>query len=665
MESDVPKRKVFAVSIDYAGTHHDLLDISGAERLRSHLASCGFQPAADGIDDKVARSEPRAILDAIRDWARGASDGPSSSRADVLVLFLSGHGRVHNLRHYVLAAPSPKEPPFDNDNAIRMDDIAERLLNSEPRACIVLIDGCQSGFGANELADWVRDQSKAQGLPPVRLGVLASSLPLERSSEGVFVEHLLNAIREGSESNRWRPGTEEITLLELCDELRDRLGDFQYAFTAGNDGLKLPNPNYRADMADRPVLLGDLLADLPADEREHFLDKASVSDASEIGWFFTGRRGPTRRLLQWLKDHDQGLYVVTGPPGAGKSAFLGHLAVLADTGSQAACRALGLLDDRPELLPTPGLFDAVVHARQLDTSRVAISLAQQLGIDVQDANRPEVALRQALMEADRSVTVLIDAIDEAARGHEDGLTIGIVRALAGVPRCRVVVGTRRDRSGTYRPGADSTSVDRYDHGPLIDAMIPATAEATVDDLGDDEGLFDDLVEYVDSKLASSWPSEARRQIAGRVVAGQADGIFLYARFAVKSLEGQDERIVDQPGWERRLPSDAGSAGLRQVFDDDLERYSDDAGRIRELLRALAFARGRGLPQRQIWPALATELANPDLGGSGRIYTERDIGYAIREAAWYLIEASVDGEATFRLYHQAIADALREELIDGQ
>ncbi|MCP4960498.1 MAG: hypothetical protein GY925_14670 [Actinomycetia bacterium] len=84
-----------------------------------------------------------------------------------------------------------------------------------------------------------------------------------------------------------------------------------------------------------------------------------------------------------------------------------------------------------------------------------------------------------------------------------------------------------------------------------------------------------------------------------------------------------------------------------------------------MLRPLAFARGRGLPQRQIWPALASELASSDLGGSGQVYSERDIGYVVREAAWYLMEASVDGEATFRLYHQAIADALREELVDDE
>jgi hypothetical protein len=78
---------------------------------------------------------------------------------------------------------------------------------------------------------------------------------------------------------------------------------------------------------------------------------------------------------------------------------------------------------------------------------------------------------------------------------------------------------------------------------------------------------------------------------------------------------------------------------------------------------LAFGRGDGLPQRVIWPELATELASPELGGSGRVYAERDIGYVIREAAWYLLETTVDGEAVFRLYHQAIAEALREDLID--
>ena len=62
--------------------------------------------------------------------------------------------------------------------------------------------------------------------------------------------------------------------------------------------------------------------------------------------------------------------------------------------------------------------------------------------------------------------------------------------------------------------------------------------------------------------------------------------------------------------------------------------------------------------------LATELAAVDPGGSGRIYLERDISFVIREAAWYLVETTVNGYATFRLYHQAIADALRNELLDA-
>ena len=305
---------------------------------------------------------------------------------------------------------------------------------------------CHAGFAANHLEALLRGDTEDRATPAIQLGVLASSLPLERSYDGLFAAALLAALAEGSPNNHWRDTTEQISLLELCSELRDRLGE-QTAFTAGRDGIKIPNPRYRPGTAERPVLLGDLLASLPVEDREHFLDKASGSDARDIGWYFSGRRAATRQVLQWLHDHPEGgVCVVTGAPGAGKSAFLGRLAVLADPGSQNACRALGMLDDPAELLPTPGLFDAVVHARELDTARVAIEIGAQLGIDVAFANRPEVALRAALVESGRAVTVLIDAIDEVTRGNEDGVTLAIIRALASLPGCRVVVGTRRDRA---------------------------------------------------------------------------------------------------------------------------------------------------------------------------------------------------------------------------
>ena len=649
--------RLFALEIDYTNSAHRTMGegAPNAKAIARLFTELGYDSAPT---DGLVAAEPRDIVDAIEEWATSTDPPPPRRDRGQLVLYLAGHGEQHR-RYFVMAAPSPTGR-WNSRNAISIDDVADHLVDAPARSCVVLLDACHAGQGANQIAAMLRLESEGTGSAGTDVGVLGSSLPLKPSYEGLFVRELTDAMENGSKNEHWRPGSPDITLLELRNELQDRLPDDQLAFTAGSDGLKLPNPAFRPNESDTPVLFEAVLAELSETDREHFLAKAAGSDLRDLGWYFSGRRSATQRLLDWLDEHEAGVYVVTGPPGAGKSAFLGRLAITADRQSQSACRSLRMFDDPEEPRPPVGLFDAVVHARRLDAARVAIAIGEQLGIDVAEASRPEVALRAGLVEEGREVTVMVDAIDEAEPGQHDTVTMGIIRAIGSLPGCRVVVGSRRDVSGTFR-GSDD------DHGPLLEAMRPASAPWRVDDLGDDPETDADIRAYVEARLAKMderWPTQERRDEVARVVADQAEGLFLYARFALKVLETKTEQLLDEEGWADALPSDAGEAGLHQVFAEDLARYGDEADRIREVLRPLAFARGRGLPQRTIWPELASELAATGLGGSDRTYVERDVSYVIREAAWYLLEATVGGEVVFRLYHQAIADALREELINA-
>jgi hypothetical protein len=639
---------VFSLGIDYReSAHPDLPEaLTDAVCVEDFFRQWGFSPVAGCRG--LAAADATAIRDAVENWSDGIRMFDNSAP---LVLYLAGHGRLHHGRHHILTASSPPHPPYGGKKSISADDLVEQILNSGASKALVMLDVCHAGFAASQVQQALSQVAAAQAAPAMDLGVLVSCLHHERCYSGSFVKALLSALAEGSEQGHWKDGDEFVTLHELRDELRERLKDEQCAEVAGRSGLKIvPNPRYRADAAARSVELGELLRRLPPADREHFLQKAASTDANDVGWFFTGRQQMSREIVSWLATHDRGVHVVTGAPGAGKSAFVGRLAVLADPSSQPACRALGMLDGDPDTRPEVGCFDAVSHLKNRRVDDTATDIARQLGIDLADSASPARDLVLELADSGRHVTILADALDESERGEEEFVARDVLRAIGSLEGCRVVVGTRRDRDGRFDATPD-------DPGPLVAALRPRTGSFHILDLSADPATADDIAHYVEERLKGRWSTPERRATAAHEVAEQAGRVFLYARFALRVLEGFDERTVDEPGWHTRLPSDVGHAGLHEVFARDLERF-DDHVMVREVLTPLAFTRGRGLPRRQIWSALATELAR-----SGRAYRDSDVARIIREAGWYLTEATEDGQAVFRLYHQAIADYLSEVMCD--
>ena len=108
-----------------------------------------------------------------------------------------------------------------------------------------------------------------------------------------------------------------------------------------------------------------------------------------------------------------------------------------------------------------------------------------------------------------------------------------------------------------------------------------------------------------------------------------------------------------PGWQQ-FPKT-----VAEAMDQYLASVGDQAGQdqVEDLLRALAYARGDGLPldKAGLWPRLATALARP-----GRSYTADHVDRLLDTAADYLIETVITGQAAYyRLYHQALSDRLRE------
>jgi len=381
--------------------------------------------------------------------------------------------------------------------------------------------------------------------------------------------------------------------------------------------------------------------------RQHWRPRArGVYQDTTPGWYFTGRTALLRELTRWLERGSPGraVRVVTGAAGTGKSAVLAWLCALSDPqlhAEIAAARPAALAD--AAAVPAAGRVSAAVWARGLDAHGAAGALAAALALPVAaDAAAEDVlAAVGDLGPAERGgLVVVLDALDEARTPRD------IVRQLL-VPLARdlgvkVLAGTRPGRS---------------------EELLAAFGERALIYWLDDPAWFDrhDLADYAaaslradfDPDLASGYRTDpqACRQVAA-AIAEAAGSNFLVAGLAARTRA--DEPVIDVgvPGWRdrQRFPAEVG-----QAFDDYLARFGDHENRARDLLRALAYAEGAGLPADELWAAMATALATP------RRYGTDDLAWLLDSAASYLIESGAEhGQPVYRIFHQALIEHLRPE-----
>jgi WD40 repeat protein len=94
-----------------------------------------------------------------------------------------------------------------------------------------------------------------------------------------------------------------------------------------------------------------------------------------------------------------------------------------------------------------------------------------------------------------------------------------------------------------------------------------------------------------------------------------------------------------------------------AFGRDLDRFDEPTRRrIVDLLMPLAYAQGRGLPQKTVWQQLASAIA-------GQPYSNADIR-ELKERADYYITRDVEGDqSVYRLFHEAFAAYVRDRSRD--
>ncbi len=362
----------------------------------------------------------------------------------------------------------------------------------------------------------------------------------------------------------------------------------------------------------------------PGEARGHFTRRArGQRSAARGGDLFRGRAVAVDRIRGWLTaDEPLGhASVITGQPGAGKSAVLARAALSVESAQGG-----------------PGL---AFHARAATIGDFLTALADLTGIDT-PASADELVTSLADQPGQSPLPVVLDALDEAASDRDRRQITEALAELAVLPTLRVAVATRPLTAGNpFAP----------------DGLLPALGVAARDDPNlidlDSDTYFDldGLRQFAAALLAQdgmdhpSPPGAAWTQYSAQhgvcdrlaaVIAERAGRNFLVAAMAAVPLS--TAREMTDPAAKDFDPAGIPS-GVGKALSKYLDRLPDQRReRDRELLAWLAFA-----------AALGYSASVADLDALRR-----------SPAADYLLQTTTTergARPVTRLFHQALTDEL--------
>jgi tetratricopeptide (TPR) repeat protein len=539
---------------------------------------------------------------------------------ETVVIYWAGHGVSHG-EHDLRLVVRDTGPAAVLDETYDPAALVDRALHGGARQVLLILDTCYSGSAA---VDVLRVAAQFAGMQSTMdseqawVGVVASAQSYEEAVGGRFAGSLVGLLRDGPSGAEyrahWSAHNAGVRGVDLLDALRAEWPHQVQQPWFGSFGWSRPillNPRYAQDAPDRLI------------EALTFAARGTAPD--EDGWYFTGRRRLLGEIVAWLAAARCGLFVVTGPAGSGKSALVGRIAALSDPAERAGLLAHGgPPPDDPD--PGEGSVEVALHAHGLGPAELLDGLARGLGLG------PAASIHgvlDGLVRAGRRPVVVLDALDEAQPAEVRRIVEELLVPLGR--HARVLVGTRR-----------RTLDGAHD---LVDLL---GAGAVLRDLADEPDTAADVAGYTAARLAGTGNTGVE-DIAAEVARRGGDGGFLYARMVTSRLRTEPVDAT-RPDWERALADSVAAA-----FDQDL--HSLDTVELSvafTLLATLACAAGQGMPARDVWPALAREIA--DLG----IDDEADVDLVLRTFGRYIVESGEDGQAVYRLFHQQLVDHLQPD-----
>ncbi|MET9382103.1 AAA family ATPase [Streptomyces sp. NPDC002928] len=589
---------------------------------------------------------------------------------DILIVHVLSHGVPRTTGLYALGSDSAHLP----ETSVEAWLAAVEDFPGRP-AVLFLLDLCHAGQAARQ--DWQLRTPHGSN----RAWVLAASGDTELAIGGRFTQAVTEVLNDLAEKRlQYDHGHRFIDYPWFVHEVRKRVNHLARAGgglpqrvaaialdTPAPELPFLPNPYHDSSPLNR--VRSEVGAELGS-ELGSFLDEIAdlthfrrhaqggsgfpeVSPAEGGRALFTGRAAETSLLADWLADDTASrVCVVTGSPGAGKSALIGVMLCAAHPQLRERTQALWEPLGGPVAASAP---PAAVHARQRTVREIVDSLARQLDLRPTrpNAQAPTDWSVEHLLDALRRsagppAVVVIDALDEMrdARDAVQTLLQPLTTAVRpdGRPVCRLLLGAR----------------DEEPFLPLVDAARTAGDLIDLDETRP-EDLERDLGEYIVKLLSAALPDAAadgQEAVAGfaaataGALAGAATGPYLMAAlYASYTLQdGVRSRLTD-PATARELGAEV-PLTLPGLLD--LSFGQDHAHQLlRPVLAALAFTQGDGMPVPAVTAvagAVAPGSVPVDASAVGRLLD--DVRAFLRSVP------DRDGTMLHRLLHQSVADELR-------
>lgn len=576
---------------------------------------CSIQPHPHGM----IRLPSEEIKSALCRWFAEED----RKRTDIVIVYIAGHGAYGEpFGHRLLTVNSDRRRA---DSFIPTADLVRWFYDGEgerPQSILLILDVCFAGKGGAEaLAEMTKALKRLTDGKSAGLWVVATTAPTSEAGDGTFVDAFQDIVKDDA----WFPsgGVEYLSPIDLVaavNEWFEQKKKPQIALCEHVGGSTTPrfirNPNFSPD-----------LDGLSVEERAHWDPKARGVDGPDIqGWFFTGRMRALAELTDWLTapNSDGRVRVVTGAPGSGKSAVLAWLVLASKDSTRKA-----MLEVSQATLPPVGAVAARVHAKGARLTGVVRSLCASLKSKAVDTE----GLLLDLANRDEPFGIIIDSLDEAA--EVTLIERELLVPLASCPKVRLIVGTRIGGNPARRLLQVAKIIDLDARPYFVPGEIADYAFTRLTWGG------------ASSPYASSAHHDHARAIAERI-AEKAGRSFLYARLVCRQLLLTDPFNLDGADWETCLELPANLTG---AFGADLDRFDHEKRcTIIDLLVPLAYARGKGLPQKSIWHTVASKI-------SGRSYSNSDIRDLKELAGYYLVQDTEFGDVVYRLFHQTFAEYL--------